>query len=57
MATATKTTQTEKPARKTVSLVDRTKAQLSAATLKNKIRVEELGALETHIGKLKSLLA
>lgn len=52
------TTTTDKPARKTPpSLVDRTKAQLSTATLKAKITLDELSALEAHIAKLKALLA
>lgn len=43
--------------RKTVTLVDRTKTQLSTATLKGKITVDELTALEGHITKLKALLS
>ena len=62
MATSTQTTPAAKTtptktARKVVSLVDRTKAQLSTAALKSKITVDELAALEAHIGKLKSLLS
>lgn len=60
MATTTKTPATPatpKARKPAPSLVERTKAQLSAATLKAKINVEELDALASHIAKLKALLA
>ena len=59
MATQTQTPKTPavKAARKVISLVDRTKAALSTAALKNKITVEELTALKSHIDKLTALLA
>ena len=53
---ATKTTETKNP-KVPVALTDRVKTQLSTAVLKNKIKVEELAALEAHIAKLKALLA
>jgi len=54
---ATKTTSETKPARKPVTLVERTKSQLSAAAIKSKITVADLDDLATHIAKLKALLA
>jgi hypothetical protein len=54
--TATKTPAVKTP-RKTVNLVDRTKSVLSTAALKNKITVEELATLKSHIEKLTALLA
>ena len=56
MATNTKPT-TDKPKKTPPSLVERTKAQLSTATLKAKVTIDDLTALETHIAKLKALLA
>lgn len=58
MATNTKpTTSTDKPKKTPPTLVERTKAQLSTATLKAKVTIDDLTALETHIAKLKALLA
>ena len=60
------TTQTHKSAdmpaapkakRAPTSMVDRMKAQLSAAAFKAKITADELTVLEAHVAKLKSLLS
>ena len=60
------TAQTPKPAgmlaaakakRVPASMVDRMKAQLSAAAFKSKVTADELTVLETHLAKLKSLLS
>jgi hypothetical protein len=62
MATA-QTPKTVEPAaapkakRTPASMVDRMKAQLSAAAFKAKITADELTVLETHVAKLKSLLS
>ena len=59
MATQTKpTTTTDKPARKAApSLLDRTKAQWSTATLKAKVTPADIEAMAAHLTKLKSLLS
>ena len=46
-----------KAKRTPVSMIDRMKAQLSAAAFKAKITADELTVLETHVTKLKSLLS
>ena len=46
-----------KAKRAPTSMVDRMKAQLSAAAFKAKITADELTVLETHVAKLKSLLS
>lgn len=46
-----------KKVRKVVTLVDRVKTQLSAAALKNKLSIEEIDTLATHLEKLKALLS
>jgi len=62
MATA-QTPKTVEPAiavkakRQPTSMVDRMKAQLSAAAFKSKVTADELTVLETHVAKLKSLLS
>ena len=62
MATA-QTPKTVEPAatlkskRTPVSMIDRMRAQLSAAAFKAKITADELTVLETHVAKLKSLLS
>jgi hypothetical protein len=62
MAT-TQTPKTVEPAAATkakrppTSMVDRMKAQLSAAAFKAKVTVDELTLLESHVAKLKSLLS
>lgn len=62
MATA-QTPKTVEPAaapkakRPAVSMIERMKAQLSAAAFKAKITADELTVLETHVTKLKSLLS
>lgn len=43
--------------RQPTSMVDRMKAQLSAAAFKSKVTADELTVLETHVAKLKALLA
>lgn len=57
MATKTETPKTTAAKRAPVDLVTRTKTALSQATLKNKITVDELTAIEAHCAKLKSLLS
>ena len=46
-----------KAKRPPTSMVDRMKAQLSAAAFKAKVTADELTVLETHVSKLKSLLS
>jgi hypothetical protein len=62
MATA-QTPKTAEPAaapkakRTPVSMIDRMKAQLSAAAFKSRVTADELNVLESHVAKLKSLLS
>ncbi len=62
MATA-QTPKTVEPAAATkakrtpVSMIDRMKAQLSAAAFKSRVTADELSVLESHVAKLKSLLS
>ena len=63
MATA-QTPKTVEPAaaapkakRTPVSMIDRMKAQLSAAAFKSRVTADELNVLESHVAKLKSLLS
>ena len=51
------TSAAPKAKRPPTSMVDRMKAQLSAAAFKAKVTAEELTVLETHVAKLKSLLS
>ena len=62
MATA-QTPKTVEPAaapkakRTPVSMIERMKAQLSAAAFKSRVTADELSVLESHVAKLKSLLS
>ncbi|MDO8385069.1 MAG: hypothetical protein Q7T13_01550 [Polaromonas sp.] len=59
MATSTTAAKTTAPktAKVPAKLTDRVKSQLAQAVLRNKITVEELTDLETHIKKLAGFLA
>lgn len=57
MATTTAPTKTAAPKKTPVSFIERTKKQLSTAALRGTLKVEEIEALESHIAKLKALLA
>ena len=46
-----------KAKRTPVSMIDRMKAQLSAAAFKSRVTADELSVLESHVAKLKSLLS
>lgn len=50
-------TAASKAKRTPASMIDRMKAQLSAAAFKAKVTADELIVLETHVVKLKSLLS
>lgn len=49
--------KTDKPAKKIVSFIDRTKNQLNVQALKGKITAAELADLQSHITKIQSLIS
>jgi hypothetical protein len=54
--TAAKTT-TDKPKRVPPTLTERVRQQLSTAALRQKLTVEDITSLESHLAKLKALIA
>ena len=49
--------KTDKPKRTPPTLTERIRQQLSNAALKQKLSVEDIAGLESHLAKLKALLA
>ena len=50
-------TATDKPKRTPPTLTERIKQQLSTAALRQKLTVEDIAGLESHLAKLKALIA